>query len=81
MKKTAAIHAVAFFFAFFRARVRMQRVQILILTPPTAFVWRFTFLRTLVAMLECERVCPVRAPRPQAWQIQAMAVGFVIKVR
>lgn len=79
MKKAAVIHAAAFFLVLFRARVRMQRVQILILTPPTVFVWRFTFLRTLVAMFECERVCPLRARRSQASQIQAIAVGSSLR--
>lgn len=54
----------------------MQRVQTFIFTPAIVLVWRLTMRRTLVAILEWERVFPVRGPRSQASQRRAIAIRF-----
>lgn len=59
----------------------MQRVQTFIFTPEIVFVWRFTRRRVLLAILEWERVFPVRGPRSQASQRRAIAIGFFLVCR
>lgn len=59
----------------------MQLVQIFILTPSMVFVWRLTRRRVLLAILEWERVLPVRGPRSQASQRRAIAVRFYLMCR
>ena len=59
----------------------MQRVQTFIFTPPIVLVWRFTRRRVLLAILEWERVFPVRGPRSQASQRRAIVGVFVLACR
>lgn len=52
----------------------MQRVQTLILMPLIVLFCKLTRRRVLLAILEWERVFPVRGPRSQASQRRAIGV-------